>query len=269
MKPRDKVYLGALLAFAGFIWWRDTAWMSSASETLPIAAALPLVYWLGAPWRFQPGDFTLRRVPLAVAGILVVLGLALDLTFPLAAAWTLALWSWLRARVEGDHPRLRRLALLPLLAFPWLTLDLPSLGWWFRLSAAWVVDHVFGAIGFAITREGTNLLVHGLPIEVAAACSGMNSLQAMLIAGILLAVIELRGSRWFWLGVATLPALAWAANVLRVCTIVAVALGWGPGFAGGWFHETGGWVVVMLAFLGWWFLLRLGGQWRRSRPVGV
>jgi len=269
MKAMDRLYLGGLIVAACFIWLRDTAWMPVASETIPIVAALPLFFWFGSPWRLQPGQFELRRVPLAASGLLFVLGLALDLSFLLASAWTLALWSWVGARVVDQGASLRRLALLPLMAFPWLTLDLAPLGWWFRLSAAWVVDQAFGAIGFAVAREGTKLLVHGMPIEVAAACSGMNSLQAMLIAGVVLAWIELGQSRGFWLGVLTLPVLAWAANVFRVCSVVAVALGWGAGFAGGWFHQTGGWFVVMVAFLVWWGLIRVGSRWRAVAAAQV
>jgi exosortase/archaeosortase family protein len=170
------------------------------------------------------------------------------------------LWAWLQTRLPNERADLRRLLLLPLLAFPWLTLDLAPLGWWFRLSGAWAADQLFGALGFVVTRQGTNLLVHGLPIEVAPACSGMNSLQAILIAGIILAWLELRGSRWFWLGVATLPVLAWFANAARICAVVGVALSWGAGFARGWFHEVGGWLVVMMVFGGWWLVLGFGGQ---------
>ena len=46
---------------------------------------------------------------------------------------------------------------LALLAFPWLSEDLPQLGWWFRLSAAWTAAHLFQVAGFGVTRDGTDL----------------------------------------------------------------------------------------------------------------
>ena len=255
MKLSDFLWLGMLLVGALLIWLGDLAWVSGASETLPVLIALPLFVWLGAPWRFRSGPFQLPGRSLAAAGVLLGLGCVLNFTFLLAAAWTLALWSWLRLRVISGHAGLGRLVLLPLMAFPWLRLDFAPVGWWFRLSAAWVAEHLFGALGFSVLREGTTLLVHGLPVEVAAACSGMNSLQALLIAGIVLAWIELRGSRWFWPALATLPALAWTANVLRICSTVVLALSWGSGVADSWLHGAGGWVVLMLVFLCWWLIL--------------
>lgn len=265
MKLRDHLWLGVLLIGVAFIWLRDLAWVPVASETVPVLAALPLFVWLGAPWRFQPGPFQLHGGSLFAAGGLLVLGLALDLTLLLAAAWTLALWSWLRARVVDGRVSLRRLVLLPMMAFPWMTLDLAPLGWWFRITAAWAAEPLFSALGFVVVRQGTNLLVQGLPVEVAPACSGVNSLQAVLIAGLVLAWLELRSSRWFWLSLLSLPVLAWAANVLRICTVVAVALGWGTDFARGWFHEAGGWLVLMLGFFCWWFAIRSGWHWSAAR----
>ena len=260
MKRADQLWLGALVLGAGLIWLHDLAWLPSAGDTLPILVALPLFAWFGGPWRWRPEGFRLHRPTLALAGVALAAGSLLDLTLLLAVAWTLALWSWLRERFVCDPIALRQLAWLPLMAFPWLTLDFAPLGWWFRLSASWVTGLAYFAAGFAVTQQGTNLLVHGLPIEVAPACSGMNALQAMLIAGFLLVWLKLRGTRWFWLAVATLPALAWLANALRVCATVAVALSWGADFAGGKFHEPGGWLVLMLVFAAWWWLLNAGHQ---------
>lgn len=269
MKRGDHLWLGGLLIGAGLIWLHDLSWLPVASETLPVLAALPLFVWLGAPWRFRPEPFEFHAKTLGAAGVLLAVGFALDLTFLLAAAWTLALWSWLRARVVGERASLSRLVLLPLMAFPWLTLDLAPLGWWFRLTAAWAADYLFGALGFVVVRQGTNLLVHGLPIEVAPVCAGMNSLQSVLIAGIVLAWLYLGRSRWFWLSLATLPMLAWMANVARICSVVAMALSWGTSFARGWFHEVGGWLVVMVVFFGWWLLLGAGCQWFAARRASA
>lgn len=263
LRRSDFVFAGLLLGLGAFIWLRDPAWQVNASDTLPIIAAVPMFGWLGAPWRFRPGPARPSLVRLTLAAFLLVLGLVLDLTFPLAAGWTLALWAWLEARVAGPPAAWRPLLLLPLMAFPWLTLDLTNLGWHFRLSAAWVIDHLFGVLGYSVVRQGTMLLVRGMPIEVVAACAGMNSLQAMLTGGVVLAALELRGNRWFWAAVASLPVLAWVANTLRVCAIVGAAVTRGHEFAMGWFHETGGWLIVLSAFTVWWFVIR----WLGRRPA--
>lgn len=269
MKRGDFLFLGALAAGGIWVWVRDLGWLSATEETLSILAALPLFVWLGSPWRVRDGSWSWPRLPLLAVGLLAGAGIALDMTLLLAAAWTLALWTWLKERVAGEARLQRRLAILPLLAFPWVTLDLAPVGWWFRLSASWVVDHLYGALGFPVVRAGTSLLVHGLPIEVAAACSGMNSLQAILMAGVVLTWIEAGRSRWYWWSVACLPLLGWVANTARVCAVVAAALVWGPEAAGGPFHQILGWVVVLAVFSGWWLMVRWAAGLRQPRRVAA
>ncbi|MEI7730735.1 MAG: exosortase/archaeosortase family protein [Verrucomicrobiota bacterium] len=249
MKPRDYFALSLLFAFAAFIWLRDPAWIAAADETLPILAGLPLFIWLGAPWRFRTEVLNCHAPALVLAGIMLVLGVATNLTLLLTISWTAALWSWLQPRTElSSGIRMRQLLVLPILAFPWLLLDFPQLGWWCRLSAAWTAEHVFHSVGFEVARQGTQLVVQGLPIDITPACSGLRALQAMLIAGVTMAFLQLGGRRTYWWGLATLPLLAWVANTARVLVISVVALSFGPEFAGGWFHEVGGWCVLAAMF---------------------
>jgi exosortase len=247
----DLSYLGFLAAAAIWIWVRDLAWLSAAGETLPILAVLPIFVWLGSPWRLREDSFSLPLPPLVAASLLTSAGLATDLTLLLAAGWTCALWIWFKERVIGETALKRRLAILPLMAFPWVALDFAQVGWWFRLSGAWVADHLYAAMGFSVVREGTNLLVHGVPFEVAAPCSGMNSLQAILMGGLVLTWIDFSRNRRYWWLVASLPVLAWVANSLRVCAIIAMAVGSGSEVARGPFHQIGGWAVVLAVFFGW------------------
>jgi exosortase/archaeosortase family protein len=251
LKRDDFIFLGVLMAGAIWIWVRDLAWLSAVEETLPVLAALPLFIWLSAPWRFKEATWSLPFRSLVTAALLVVAGWALDMTLLLAAGWAFALWTWIHQRVSGEVPLLRRLAVLPLMAFPWVTLDLMPVGWWFRLSASWVADHAYSAAGFSVLREGTNLVVSGIPIEVAAPCSGMNSLQAILMGGLVLTWIEFGKSRWYWWIAASLPLLAWTANTIRVCSIIAMAVGLGPDAARGSLHQIGGWAVVLAVIGGW------------------
>ena len=266
LESGDLLFLAILVVAGMWIWVRDTAWLAATDETLPILAAFPLFVWLGAPWRIRADSISLPTVPAAVAIGLALLGWALDVTLLLATAWTFALWLWIKARVAGEVHLRHRLAMLPLLAFPWVSLDLAPVGWWFRLSAAWVVDHAYGVLGYSVVREGTNLLISGIPIDVAAPCSGMNSLQAILLGGLVLTWLEFGRSRLFWWLVASLPLLAWVANTLRVCTIVALAVGLGPDAARGSLHQIGGWLVVLLVCCGWLFTAKWVAGKRSSAP---
>jgi exosortase/archaeosortase family protein len=271
MKWRDPFWLAALISVAAYIWLRDRSWLSSPDAVLPLLAAPVVFFWLGGPWL---GGRNAGAPPhfqwLAAALVIFILGLALDVTLLFALAWTLALWSWLGPGLSPQAvPVVRRLMIFPLLAFPWLSLDLPSLGWWFRLSAAWSAEHVFLLFGLVVSRSGTQIVVQNFPVEVSAACAGLKVLQAMLVAGGVLAFVQLGRSRWYWPAVAALPLVAWLANMLRVVMLSVVALTFGADAAGGWFHAWGGWLVLMVMFglcrLGFALLGRGPGQ-REVRP---
>jgi exosortase/archaeosortase family protein len=244
--------LAALLLFAGFIWLRDTRWMQSAADTAPVLAALPLYLWLAWPlkWRAEPGLRARWAVPCALLAALA--GVAADCTAPLAAAWCLFLFAWLDTFVESFS---RRLLILPFLAFPWIANDAQAVGWWFRFSGAGAVGGLFSILGFQVQREGTFLVVQGLPLAVDAACSGLNVLQAMGIAGFAVAYVKVPPGARFWTALAILAPLAWLANSIRILSLGVIALSFGADFAMGWFHQWGGWLVlcVMFALCQWVF----------------
>lgn len=269
LNSADFLYLVLLAASGVWIWVRDLAWLSAADETLPILAALPLFVWLGAPWHFRENSGPLPWQPLVMAALLAGVGVVTDLTLILATAWTLCLWTWLKARVDGDLTALRRLAILPLMAFPWVALDLVPVGWGFRLSAAWVADQVYGVAGFSVVREGTILSVNNIPIEVAAPCSGMNSLQAILLGGLVLTWMEFGRNRSYWWLVASLPMMAWVANTMRVCSVIAMAVGLGPDAARGSLHQIGGWAVVLVVCVAWSLMLKWIAGTPQKTKVGL
>ena len=267
MKLKDWLWLAALTAFAALIWGRDRSWVGNASEVLPILGALPVFVWLGAPWRFTASPFALHLPTLAAAVGLFVLGTLFNLTLLLALGWALAVWSWLQLRVEpADRQRVFRLLALLVMAFPWVTLDAGEVGWWFRLSAAWVTEQFYTLLGLVVSREGTFLKVQGLPVSVEAACSGLKALQAMLIAGTMLAYIQLGRNRLYWWSLPLLILLAWVANTARVLMLTAAALTFGTDFAEGWFHAWGGWFVLMVMFTLCWLSFALL-QWQTTRAA--
>lgn len=259
MKPFDWGWLIGLTTLAAYVWIRDRSWLGNAEDVLPILAALPLMVWLGRPWRFQAiAPFYPKAILLVAAVILLVLGAVFDFCLPAAIAWCLVFWSWLSNRIPSeDQRRLRRLLPLAMLAFPWVTLDLQPLGWWFRLSSAMAVENIFSSIGFSVTRTGVEILVQGLPISVDAACSGLKSLQSLLIAGVVLAFIMVGGSRRYWMNLVLLLPLAWLANTARILAISVAAMTWGSNFAMGVFHAWGGLAVLIVMFGLCWILLRL------------
>lgn len=250
MNRRDRVWMAGLAALAALIWARDRTWLRSPEDSLPLLLALPLAAWLGRPWRWKTTVEAAYRPALATAMGCLMAGSILDLTSLLALGWTSALWAWLRPRLESeDHPRIFRLLVLPWMAFPWIMLDAQSIGWWFRLSGAWTVEHLGAIAGLTVTRQGTGMLVQGLPVSVDAACSGLNVLQSLFVAGSALAYLHFSRSPLYWWNLALLLPAAWLANTLRILAITGAALTWGPGFAMGLFHTWGGMVVLLGMFL--------------------
>ena len=232
------------------IWIQDTAWIQSATDTLPALAALPLFIWLGKPWDLNPIPRPPSARLLITALILLAAGLLTDLTLLLALGWTALLWGWLSPQL-GDEAKYRgkRLLILPIMAFPWLLLDGHPVGWWFRLSGAQATQWFFNLFEINVLRRGTLLLVETLPVDVAPACSGLNTLQAMLIAGTVIAFLELGKGPMYWFCLPLLILTTWLANTLRIITITGTALRHGPDVADGIFHTIGGWVILMLMFL--------------------
>jgi exosortase len=223
--------------------------LAASDEVLPVLAALPLFVWLASPWRWRDDGMAPEQRPLAVGCGFFVVGILFSVTLFLAIGWVAILWAWLSVRVENPQKvRVKQLMVLPLLAFPWITLDMQQVGWWFRLSGAVATEQVFRMAGYEAVREGTNLLIAGRPISVEAACSGMQTLQAMLIAGVIAAYIVLGNSRRYWMNLLVILPLAWLANTLRIIVLSLATIWVSPEFAQGAFHDWGGLAVVFLTF---------------------
>jgi exosortase/archaeosortase family protein len=254
----DRSFLIILVVLALFIWFRDVSWMTSSDDTLPILVALPIFVWLGAPWEFKSHPQPLSPYRIILSVILFLIGIVANSTLILTIGWTLLLWTWLLARVEsGKLPSLRKLLILPLMAFPWVSLDADRIGWWFRLSGAWAAAKFFALVGSDVTQEGTMLVVNGLPISVEVACAGLNTLQSMLISGSVVAFLILGETNRYWWNLPLLIGISWLANTVRIITISAAAVLISPKFAQGSFHQFGGWVVLIFMFGLCWFVFYL------------
>lgn len=249
MKGLDRLFLVVLTALAAFIWLRDRSWLTTLEDCLPAFAALPLFIWLGKPWIWRDEPLTLSPMLLGAAILCLLFGIVAELTLALAMGWSLLCWAWLRARIAVDHlTRIRRLMLLTVMAFPWVTLDAEPVGWWFRLTGAWATGVFYQALGCTVLRVGTDLQVDEFNLAVTAACSGLNTLQSMLVAGAVLAYVQLGQSRWYWWSLPILLAMSWLANTVRILAIAAAGLLRGPEFARTVFHDWGGWGVLVLMF---------------------
>lgn len=260
-------FLAGLGAYAGFIWLRDLGWISAAEDTVPVLVAIPLCLWMGKPWEWRQEPGMVSPWLLISAILLGLAGILMDTTLLLAGSWCLLAMAFCRAWLAYFAPRL---LLLALLGFPWIHQSADAIGWWFRYTGAGVAAGFFRLFGQSVTRDGTFLHINQMPLNVEAACGGLNVLQAMLVAGVVVALRTMPAGKPFWIASLLLLPFAWLANTLRILMIGVSGLVVGPEFAMGWFHTFGGWVVLCLMFLLCQMLLEAARRiLLKSRPVSV
>jgi len=148
---------------------------------------------------------------------------------------------------------------------PWPDLLVEFLSFPLQLWAARAAAAVIRLLGMSIMREGVDLHIAGYSFAVAAPCSGMRSLVALMALAALLAYL-CRGPLWrrltlFALG---LP-MALVANAVRVVVVLLVGARFGPESAESFLHTTSGLVVFLVAVGGLYGLARL----LRLRPLGA
>lgn len=155
--------------------------------------------------------------------------------------WTWFGWAWLRK-----------------LAFPlaFLTFMIPSFPWFlhqvsFRLkvvaanSAVWLSQQ----LGVDVSQRGMDLYFPTGTLTVENACSGLNSLVALMALGALFAYLG-NGAAWRrWLLFFAAMPVAVIANILRLASLCVMAVFTSAQTASGHFHDVGGFVLFGMALL--------------------
>lgn len=145
---------------------------------------------------------------------------------------------------------------LQTLAFPLLLLatmiPLPailfnSLAAPLQLLASDVAARIAQAFGISVFRDGNILQLAGTTLGVAEACSGLNSLSALIVGSVLLGYLLC--SSWIARVVLFLAAapLAIAVNIFRVAATAVIA-DYHQEFAMGFYHSFSGWLVFVAGF---------------------
>lgn len=260
-----RIALTALVGAAVLVWLQDLTWTANMADTLPLAAGIPLAWWLGGPWKPREAlDWKIRNRAIAAGLVGFLCGWLLSSLTLLAISWTLCAGCLIGVIYQ---PRLgrTRLACLLLLSFPWIALEWPQTGWWFRLSSAWAAEHFFHLLAMPVVREGTHLNVMGVPIDIEPGCAGWNLLQLTLLTGVTLGSHELPSSGRFKVLFCLLPVLSWGANLFRILLLSGLALSFDVDVASGALHGMTGLgvialVVVMTKILCFWLAPPLRSQ---------
>lgn len=164
----------------------------------------------------------------------------------LGAAWWIAGARWGRLLAV---PTLFILFSIPIPAVLYYNIAVPL-----QTIAAATASFVLRGAGVPVARDGNTLLLPGMALEVADACSGIRSLTVLLALGALWAYMEKgRPLRRALLFASTIP-LAVLGNAVRVSLTVLGVYLFGPWVAEGGVHEAMG-LVVFLVTLGGLFIL--------------
>jgi len=105
-------------------------------------------------------------------------------------------------------------------------------------------------MGYQVKVYGNIIEISSLFLGVADACSGLNSLMAMLTLSIFYSYLVIR--RWYFrlaIVISMLPLII-VVNIIRVATTAVVAVKWGPELAEGKLHSLWGIAVFIFAVLG-------------------
>ena len=113
-----------------------------------------------------------------------------------------------------------------------------------------LVDNILYAAGFPIARSGVTLAIGPYQLLVADACSGLSSMFSLSAMGILYVYLMGHPSTWRNLFLlACVPPLAFAANVVRVITLVLITYYFGDEAGQGFLHGFAGMLLFVIAMM--------------------
>jgi exosortase len=200
----------------------------------------------------QPG---LSGLWLTGLGCLLLLGGHLAAEFFLARvsivvllaglAWTF--WGKRRLRVLA-FPLALLATMVPLPAIIYNAMAVPL-----QLFASAAATSAAQAVGVSIYRQGNVIQLANTSLGVAEACSGLQSLSALLVASLLVGFVEGASLRGRVLLFVLSAPLAILVNILRIAG-TAVLADYRLEFALGFYHSFSGWVVFLIGFGLLWLL---------------
>jgi exosortase len=118
-----------------------------------------------------------------------------------------------------------------------------------QLFAAQTASFCMETAGIPVLREGNTIVLANTTLEVAEACSGIRSLQALLALGAVYGHFTQKVAWKRWALVLLSIPIAIAANAFRVAGTGFLAHYIGPEAAQGFYHSFAGWIVFGVAFV--------------------
>ena len=254
---------GGVLAIVGFAamyvplyWWAaGTIWQTEEHGHGPIiAAVLGWLFWtLREELAALPArPFPALGWPLFVLGLFVYFaGRVFDisiLTFasqPLVVAGVLLLLKGTGAIRLAWFPLLYFVFMIPL---PGILVD--AITGSLKGLIANLVETLLYTVGYPIARSGVILSIGPYQLQVADACSGLHSMFSLSALGTLFMYLMGR-KRNLHMGImlAAILPIAFAANIVRVITLVLVTFYLGDEAGQGFLHGAAGMVLMLVALV--------------------
>jgi exosortase len=246
---------GAVLGDLASEWWNEPA--SSYGMLVP-----PIAAWIAWQRRRQilrwPAVPDWRGLAMAAFGCLCLITgklaaefflARISLVFVLAGiVWTL--WGIHRFR-ELAFPFILLCTMVPLPVLVYNALAGPL-----QLFASDLASSIAQSAGVSVFRDGNIIHLANASLGVEEACSGLQSLSAMVVASLLLGFLEdLSKQARILLFLSSVP-LAIAVNVLRVAGTAVIA-DYQLEYAMGFYHLFAGWLVFVAGFGALWLTAKL------------
>jgi exosortase len=240
------ILFGTVLIDMAHDWWTEPA-LSQGMLLPPLAL---YISWINRNRTLSLAPASDRRglFWVAIACSFLILGKLASEFFLMRFAFVLLLvglvWTF------WGFPRLRTLA-FPLLLLatmvPLPVMVYNSLAAPLQLLASDLATRVAQGFGVSVFRDGNIIQLAGTSLGVAEACSGLNSLSALIVGSLLLGYLLCsRTASRVVLFAAAIP-LAIVVNILRVAGTALLA-DYNQEFALGFYHAFSGWLVFIAGF---------------------
>lgn len=244
----------SVLADLAHEWWTVEA--SSYGMLVPLITGYIVHLRWGITMR-APANLDMRGLALTAFACLVFITGRLAAEFFLTRVSFIVMLAGLTWTFWGKA-RFRTLAfafilLATMVPLPGLILNLIAAP--LQLFASTIATDLSQAMGVSVFRDGNIIQLAGTSLGVAEACSGLNSLSALIVASLLLGFLEdAKVLGRVLLVVISIPT-AIAVNVIRV-TGTALLADYKVEFAMGFYHLLSGWFVFVLGFGALWLLAK-------------
>jgi exosortase len=235
-----------VLADMGRDWWTEP----SLSHGLLIPPLALYLAWIRRHLTLaEPAQYDNRGLWLVgLACMLYILGkLGAEYFLPrisfviLLTGIALTFWGFRRLRTLA-FPLLLLATMVPLPVILYNAMAAPL-----QLFASDVATNMAQALGIAVYRDGNVIHLAHISLGVEEACSGLNSLSALMVASLLLGFLVCQRVITRVLLFALSIPLSIAVNVLRVTGTAAIA-DYREEFAMGFYHSFSGWLVFIAGF---------------------